>query len=169
MAGGHPFAIPLALLCAIWISGPITGGHINPAVTIGVYIIRWKDLCRNTGWLFLYWFAQFSGGMFGGWLALLSLNRNSYPGYDFPVLLPTSTEEGAFLTEVICTFVFIFVIMIAKEPRCSANMAGPTPIILITIALALACQVFVAGSHTGGCFNPAVATALSVECAAQCI
>ena len=57
MMGGHAFAIPLALLCGIWISGPITGGHLNPAVSIGVYIIRWRDACRNIGWMALYWCA----------------------------------------------------------------------------------------------------------------
>ena len=82
--------------------------------------------------------------MFGGWLALMSINpqfRELVPGADFPFLKPAAlhTEEGVFLTEVLCTFTFVLVIMIFKEPRLGSNMAGNTPIILISIALALAC------------------------------
>ena len=54
--------------------------------------------------------------------------------------------------------------MVAKEYRLAGNMAGNTPFVLITIALALMCQVYVAGAHTGGSFNPAVSVALTFEC-----
>ena len=39
---GDPFAVPLALFAMIVIFGGITGGHFNPAVTLGVYIHEGK-------------------------------------------------------------------------------------------------------------------------------
>ena len=41
---GDAMAVPLALFSVIIIFGGITGGHFNPAVTLGVYISegKWK-------------------------------------------------------------------------------------------------------------------------------
>ena len=87
---GNGIAVPLGLLCAIWISGPITGGHCNPAVTLAVFIIRWRDFCRNLYWLALYTAAQFTGGIVGAWFALMStkpLDKKQDPS-TIPVLAP---------------------------------------------------------------------------------
>ena len=42
---GDAFAVPLALYSMIVVYGGITGGHFNPAVTLGVYIHegKWAD------------------------------------------------------------------------------------------------------------------------------
>ena len=41
-------ALTLFLICSA--IGPITGGHVNPAVTLGVLILKYDDFCRNLCW-----------------------------------------------------------------------------------------------------------------------
>jgi glycerol uptake facilitator-like aquaporin len=38
LSTGHFIAVPLALFAVILLFGAITGGHFNPAVTLGVYM-----------------------------------------------------------------------------------------------------------------------------------
>jgi glycerol uptake facilitator-like aquaporin len=55
MTGNHPIGNAFMLLALLMITGPITGGHLNPAVSLAVFIIRYKNgFTRNIGWLLLY-------------------------------------------------------------------------------------------------------------------
>ena len=63
---------PLALFVMINIFGGVSGGHFNPAVSLGIYT-RSQEYGKNIGFLLLYLIAQFGGaivGMFLAWLAL---------------------------------------------------------------------------------------------------
>ena len=54
-ATNHPVGIALVVFEVILIAGPISGAHINPAVTLGVFIRNIKDWKNSLGWLCLYW------------------------------------------------------------------------------------------------------------------
>jgi len=41
-------ALALFLICCS--IGPITGGHVNPAVTLGVLLLKYNHFCSNLGW-----------------------------------------------------------------------------------------------------------------------
>src|ERR1700760_3826892 len=57
-------AFGLVLLVLAYVLGPISGCHINPAVTIGVWAAGRIPLREAVG----YWIAQFAGGILGALL-----------------------------------------------------------------------------------------------------
>jgi len=65
-------SIAFSLAASILIFGSITGGHFNPAVTLGVYISegKYRD---NLSWLGLVWVAQILGGFLAWGLTELTL------------------------------------------------------------------------------------------------
>jgi len=75
-----------------------------------------------------------------------------------------ATDSAVWFTEFFCTFWFVFLIMHAKESRLTSNFKN-TILIILSVAIALGAIIFVAGSHTGGCFNPAVLFAQYMMCA----
>ena len=59
----NPVSISFSLFASIMLFGSITGGHFNPAVTLGVYIkeAKWS---KNLRWLLIVIFSQLCGAMF---------------------------------------------------------------------------------------------------------
>src|SRR3954447_6302256 len=117
LESGGPVVVALAfglvLLALAYALGPVSGCHINPAVTLAVLLSRGMTAREAGG----YWIAQFAGGIVGAAvLALLtsgfggvtdqtgSLGANNY-GTDISL-------GGAFLLEVLLTFVFVTVILL---------------------------------------------------------
>lgn len=91
---GDALAVPLALFAVIIIFGGITGGHFNPAVTLGVYIHegKWKE---NAAFGSLIITAQLVGSLLGMAIASFTLGYTNADG-DFtvsaqrvPILAPT--------------------------------------------------------------------------------
>ena len=60
-----PIAIPLTLLAMILIIGPLTGGHVNPAVSIGTFIQHIDKFGSNILWLLIMVCGQICGGLLG--------------------------------------------------------------------------------------------------------
>src|SRR3954453_17236403 len=57
-------AFGLVLLCLVYVIGPISGCHINPAVTLGALMTRRISATEAGG----YWIAQVAGAIGGGLL-----------------------------------------------------------------------------------------------------
>ena len=85
---------PLALFAVINIFGGVSGGHFNPAVTLGVYV-------REAKWAHNFLFAimiiasQIAGAIVGMLLASLSLRlpkdgKYEVPDSEVPLLLPST-------------------------------------------------------------------------------
>ena len=97
-SGGNAAAIGLTLFVLLLCLGPITGGHMNPAVTIGVWINRSLKACKDrtfasqTVQALLVILAQCCGALFASWVffALLTLDdENGKADTDvFPHLEP---------------------------------------------------------------------------------
>src|SRR4051812_24940405 len=69
-------AFGLVLLCLVYVLGPISGCHINPAVTLGALMTRRISATEAGG----YWIAQFAGAI-GGALLLWGVYARP-PPYD---------------------------------------------------------------------------------------
>ena len=73
-SGGNVFAVIMGLFAAIIIFGGYTGGHFNPAVTLGVYVANGKYF-GNLIFLVLITASQFAGAAAGlalAWLVLMN-------------------------------------------------------------------------------------------------
>lgn len=112
----------LVLLCLVYCIGNISGCHVNPAVSFGMWVagkLSTKDFIwyvvsqligAAIGAGFLYWFVNMDGGFdFGGITGKASLATN--------VLQPGATSGMALLMEILFTFFFVLVIFGATDEK----------------------------------------------------
>jgi aquaporin Z len=128
----------LVLLGLVAVIGPISGCHVNPAVTLGQFLARRISSIDAIG----YVIAQLIGGILGALLLLWVLHSSPFyskarvglgaNGYDRLSLLHASAG-GAFLIEIVITAVFVLVVMSATHKNASAPVAG----LIIGFTLAL--------------------------------
>ena len=147
-------AFGLVLLALVYAFGPISGCHVNPAVTIGFVASKRMTINDAVG----YWIAQFVGGIVGA-VALYAVFSGS-PGYSRKVQgLGTDgwgahsiiglNAGSAFAAEVILTFLFVLVVLAATSHVASAGFAG------LAIGLALTTVHLIGIPLTGTSVNPA--------------
>ena len=142
-------AFGLALVAVVAAIGHISGGHVNPAVTIGqaaVGLFPWRNVP-------VYLIAQLLGAIaaaFAVWLCFGDAARDQ-ANLGATALAENVSVMRGLLTEALITFVLVFVVgLVAGDPRVpSARIAS------IAVGFALACGVFVGGPLTGGGVNPA--------------
>lgn len=75
ISGGDLMAISLTFFSLLQILGPVSGAHVNPAVTLGVYIREGQ--IENKEALFKMIIAQFIGAIAGAVMAINSLASDS--------------------------------------------------------------------------------------------
>ena len=149
------FTFGLVLLALAYTLGPVSGCHINPAVTMGFLVSGRMRLTEAVG----FWIAQFVGGILGA-LALWGILSGA-PGYStsrvglgtngwgLHVSLLGIGLGGAFATEVALTFIFALVVLLATSRIGSPGSAG------LAIGLSLAMVHLIGIPLTGTSVNPA--------------
>ncbi len=164
VAGGLGGALPLgqvgiglsfglAVTAMAYTIGPVSGAHLNPAVTVGVWLagrmpaadvlpyIAAQVLGALLGAAFIYLAA--TGRAQGYDIAASGLGQNSWdPVEGFGV-------ASAFLIEVFATFIFVAVILGVTHPRQTTVLAG------LVIGLTLAILHFAFIPVSGNSLNPA--------------
>ncbi len=150
---GVALAFGLTVLTMAYAVGHISGGHFNPAVSVGLWAggrFSAKDLPS-------YIIAQVLGACFAAVLIYIIANGNggykglASNGYD--LLSPGHYSMLAcFITEVVMTFFFIFIIMGATDGRAPAGFAP------IAIGLALTLIHLISIPVTNTSVNPARST-----------
>jgi MIP family channel proteins len=147
---GVAFTFGLVLLALAYAIGPISGCHINPAVTLGVLLAKGMSTTEAA----YYWVAQFAGGIAGA--ALLQLMTSGFGGVNDQTgnlgannWGPDITLGGAFLLEVVLTFVFVAVILLVTGRSATPGFAG------LAIGLALTAVHLVGIPLDGTSVNPA--------------
>jgi aquaporin Z len=144
----------LTLLALVYLIGPVSGSHVNPAVTIGALLTGRVSLQEAAG----YWIAQFAGGIVGA-LALWGTFTTSplyhrattglgTDGYGGESMIHIGVG-GAFIFETVLTAVFVFVVLRVTSETANAATAA------IAIGLTLAVVHLVAIPVTGTSVNPA--------------
>ncbi len=139
---GVAFAFGLTVLTMAYTVGHISGGHFNPAVTLGV----WASGRIKTADVIPYWVAQVIGAIVAA--AVLYLIASGREGFaiggfasnGYGELSPGKyTVVACFLAEVVATFFFLMIILGSTSAKAPAGFApiaiglGLTLIHLITI------------------------------------
>src|SRR3954453_22728799 len=144
---GIAFAFGLGLALAITALGHVSGGHFNPAVSLGLAVARKVPLKGGAP----YWAAQ----LVGGFVAVLAVAAvyseravdalNTAPGLGI-------SSGGAFVLELIATALFVIVICtVVTDDR--APWKGVMAPLLIGLFIFTAADAI--GPASGGSFNPA--------------
>jgi aquaporin Z len=139
---GVSFAFGLSLLAMVYAIGPISGCHINPAVTVGLLISKKVNPKYVPGYLV----AQVVGALVAAALLLVIANGGPSP-YDPAVTGFAANGFGehspgrynlmaAFLVEVILTALLVFTVLGATAVEAPVGFAGiPIGLVLILIHL----------------------------------
>ncbi len=144
---GIAWAHGIALAIAISIFGSISGGHFNPAVTLGLAIARAFAWARVVP----YWIAQLAGGVAAGLVLRVvfpdSIQQATQLGT--PSVAGGVSEPTAALVEGLLTvFLVLAVFGTAVSPN-APRIAG------FGIGLAVFADILMGGPLTGAAMNPA--------------
>jgi glycerol uptake facilitator protein len=135
----------LAVMTGVLIAGPVSGAHLNPAVTLGLAIagsFAWNEV-------FGYILAQMAGGFLGALLVYIYY-RDHFKAHEGDVLgifctMPAIDHKSQnFLCELIATFVLVFVILAMGAQSSVFPITG----LIMAIGMSL-------GGTTGYALNPA--------------
>lgn len=151
---GIAFAFGLALIGMAYGIGPVSGCHINPAVTLGVMASGRMGADEGLGYIL----SQILGGIAGAaMLAIIAGGKADYAiaasglgqngwgaGYNGEYSM-----YAAFLFELVATFLFVSVILGATGEKAPGAMAG------LAIGLTLTAIHLVGINVTGVSVNPA--------------
>ncbi len=127
---GVSLAFGLSLLAMVYAIGPISGCHINPAVTLGIILSKKMDARYAAG----YMLAQVLGAIAAAAL-LLIIVKGAPGGYDPSVSGFAANGYGdyspggysltsALLTEIVLTFILVYTVLAATDIRAPVGFAG---------------------------------------------
>lgn len=146
-----------AVMCGVFISGPISGAHLNPALTVGLAVagtFPWSDVLG-------YVVAQLLGG-FCGALIVYVFYKDHFDVTDDPdtklgtfCTIPAIRNKGRnFFCEFLATWLLVFVVLAFATEGNTAQVglgsigAFPVTCLIMSIGMSL-------GSTTGYAINPA--------------
>ena len=156
---GVALAFGLTVVTMAYGIGHISGAHLNPAVSLGVFVNGRMTLREMVA----YWAAQFVGASLAA--AILYAIGSSIDGWSAGVFAAngfgaefanaagsnyqTIGTLGAFLTEAVLTFIFLLVILGATDERANNKFAG------LAIGLCLTLIHLISSPLTNTSVNPA--------------
>ena len=139
---GVSFAFGLSLLAMVYTIGHVSGCHINPAVTLGLFITNKMDRKYLVG----YWVAQILGAIVAA-ACLLAVAKGAPNGYDPSALGFAANGYGghspgqyglgaAAVTEIVLTFFLVLTVIGATDIKAPVGFAGiPIGLVLVLIHL----------------------------------
>ena len=142
-----------AVFCGVLVAGPISTAHLNPAVTFGI------ALNGGIGWdlAVVYWAAEFLGAFIGAVIVFLHYYPHWSETEDADLKLAVFSTGPAIrsstwnlVSEIIGTFVLMFVIFTFGIPGSGSAGLGALPVAFLVLVIGLAL-----GGTTGYAINPA--------------
>ncbi len=142
-----PLAIGSALMIMVYAGGHVSGGHYNPAVTLAVWL---RGRCATAD-VAPYWVSQIIGAVAAGILVIfLKGNPHILPG-DIKIV-------PSLLAEFVGTFALAYVVLNVATAKATAGNSNYG----LAIGFTVATMAFAVGGISGGAFNPAVATGITL-------
>jgi glycerol uptake facilitator protein len=147
------FGWAVGVFTGVLIAAPISGAHLNPAVTLGLVLAHKFSVSLMP----LYICAQMSGAMFGAILVWLAYKKHFDITDDADAKLAvfcTSPNIRSYwynvVTEVIGTFVLVLAVLFMAEPEVGLGSLSALPVAIVVLGLGLSL-----GGPTGYAINPA--------------
>jgi MIP family channel proteins len=151
--GAVALAHGLTIMVFAFAYGGVSGGHFNPAVTIGLLAARGMRLVDAIGYIV----AQIAGGIVGA-LVLRGVLGGTATGLGTPTLahalhlgtaVVTITPEAGFLIEAMLAFFLVTVVLNTAVSNRSTVFAP------LAIGMTVSLNILMGGALTGAPFNPA--------------
>jgi aquaporin Z len=148
-----PLAIGLMLMAMVYMGGPISGAHYNPAVTLAILIRGAISLPLAIQ----YMVVQLAAAVLAALIGQMALNRAVAPAaWDLKV-----EGHGMFpvwLAEILFTFALALVVLnVATVKRTSANSYYG-----LAIGMTVTAGAYAVGNISGAAFNPAVGVGMNL-------
>jgi aquaporin Z len=147
------FAHGLTVMAFAFAYGPVSGGHFNPSVTVGVFAAGAMSIGEATGYIV----SQLIGGIVGA-LLLRAVLGGATTGLGMPVLAHnlalgattlTVTAWAGFVIEAVLAFFLVTVVLGTAVAGRARNLAP------LAIGMTLTLNIIMGGALTGAAFNPA--------------
>jgi MIP family channel proteins len=147
------FAHGLAIMAFAFAYGPVSGGHMNPAVTVGVLAAGAMSVGEAIGYIV----SQLIGGVAGA-LLLKTVLGGAATGLGMPALAHnlalgattlTVTPCAGFVIEAVLAFFLVTVVLSTAVAGRAGNLAP------LAIGMTLTLNIIMGGALTGAAFNPA--------------
>ena len=142
-----PLAIGASLMVMIFAGGHVSGGHFNPAVTLAVRL-RGKF---PTSDVIPYWIAQIAAAFAAAWVV-------HFFKVETPSEAITMGVKAALLAEFLFTFALAWVVLNVGTSKGTAGNSFYG----LAIGMTVMVGAFAVGGISGGAFNPAVATGITL-------
>jgi len=147
------FGWAIGVFTGVLISAPVSGAHLNPAVTLALAIAHKFAWAKVP----LYILAQVLGAMFGAGLAWLAYKKHFDATDDadsklavFSTMPNIRSYWYNVLTEIIGTYVLALAVLYMAEPEVGLGALNALPVALVVLGIGLSI-----GGPTGYAINPA--------------
>lgn len=147
------FGWAAGVFTGILIAAPVSGAHLNPAVTLALVLVDKFPVSQMP----LYICAQLLGAMFGAFLVWLAYKKHFDATEDGDAKLAvfcTSPNIRSYwynvLTEIIGTFVLCLAVLYMAKPEIGLGALNALPVAIVVLGLGLSI-----GGPTGYAINPA--------------
>src|SRR4029453_5313054 len=136
-----PLAIGAVLMVMIYAGGHVSGAHLNPAVTLGVFL---RGRCPASD-VVPYWVAQLLGGFAAAGIVVFGKAKEAvvFDGQVAP----------AFVVEFLFTFALVYVVLNTATARGTTGNSY----FGLAIGFTVLAGAFAVGDVSGAAFNPALA------------
>jgi MIP family channel proteins len=147
------FAHGLTIMVFAFAYGSVSGGHMNPAVTVGVLAAGAMGVGEATGYIV----SQLIGGIAGAFVLSVVLG-GAETGLGMPALAHdlvvgatslTITPAAGFMIEAVLGFFLVTVVLSTAVAGRAGNLAP------LAIGMTLTLNIIMGGALTGAAFNPA--------------
>ena len=144
LANGLAMAI---LVCAL---GHISGGHFNPAITIGFWVTKRLNTLDTVA----YWTAQLAGATAAAFLLKAVIPEETWHAVALgtPMFAHDFTRLNGMILEGIATFFLVLTVFATAVDERSSSFR---PVAGFAIGISIVLGMMVAGPFTGGALNPA--------------
>ena len=142
-----PLAIGSTLMILVYAGGHVSGGHYNPAVTLAVWL---RGRCPTAD-VIPYWISQILGAFLASQVVL-------YLKGDHLALPADIKVVPSLIAEFIGTFALAYVVLNVATAKATAGNSNYGLAIGFTVVV----MAFALGGVSGGAFNPAIATGITL-------